>query len=468
MKFPKVLIVLMMMTSLLNAAPASAAQLPLIKSFKFTPGDIDTSRSETKVQIEIVATHPNGIENTFIQVELTNSKNNSLAVQIYRTESPVNYALSEVTFRGDLLIPRDLTAGVYEFSASPIRNSYAAGYQYQTNKIYPSKIRNLVGGETGLLVRNNGSLNLIYETFIGPSYDSLRTFDFTDTNKYNSLNTPIWRVGDIFDPIKYFELKVTELSLKTSSQTPLICSSSGITMSFLSEGTCSFSIFTDGTKEYAERTINQSVLVKSKRIKPQLVVPVIANQKIQDLGKSIQINLLLAPNGGYVFPQSATPDICSASGLFVRLESGGKCTVTFQSKESADFLASDLYEVSFDVTRNPQTISFTPPATANLSAKSLALSATTSSAGAITFETTSIGICSITGATLNLLKSGNCSITATQAGTSTLAPISVTSTVMITGSLAPVNKTITCVMGKKSKKVSSTNPKCPRGYKLKK
>ena len=74
----------------------------------------------------------------------------------------------------------------------------------------------------------------------------------------------------------------------------------------------------------------------------------------------------------------------------------------------------------------------------------------------------------ITGATLNLLKSGNCSITATQVGTSTLAPISATSTVMITGSLSPVSKTITCVMGKKSKKVSGASPKCPKGYKLKK
>jgi hypothetical protein len=39
---------------------------------------------------------------------------------------------------------------------------------------------------------------------------------------------------------------------------------------------------------------------------------------------------------------------------------------------------------------------------------------------------------------------------------------------MITGSLAPVNKTITCVKGKSTKKISGTNPKCPKGYKLKK
>jgi hypothetical protein len=66
------------------------------------------------------------------------------------------------------------------------------------------------------------------------------------------------------------------------------------------------------------------------------------------------------------------------------------------------------------------------------------------------------------------LKSGNCSITATQAGSATLAPISATATVMIAGNVAPTKKTITCVKGKSTKKVSGTNPKCPKGYKLKK
>ena len=122
-------------------------------------------------------------------------------------------------------------------------------------------------------------------------------------------------------------------------------------------------------------------------------MPVISNQKVQDLGKSIQLNIPLAPNGGYVFPQSATPATCTASGLFVKLESGGKCTITFQSKETSEFVASDIYEVSFDIVRDPQTITFTPPATANISAKTLALSATASSGGVITYQTTSTGIC---------------------------------------------------------------------------
>jgi hypothetical protein len=235
----------------------------------------------------------------------------------------------------------------------------------------------------------------------------------------------------------------------------------------LAEGNCSFTVFTEGTKDYIEKVIAQNVVIKAKRVKPELIVPVISNQKIQDLGKSIQINIPLAPSGGFVFPRSATPATCTASGLFVKLESGGKCTITFQSNETSDFVASDIYEVSFEIVRDPQTITFTPPATANLASRTVALSATASSGGAVTYATTSTGICSISGSTLNLLMRGNCVITATQAGTTTLAPITASATVMIAGAAAPSRKTITCVKGNKSKKVSGTNPKCPTGYKLK-
>ena len=107
------------------------------------------------------------------------------------------------------------------------------------------------------------------------------------------------------------------------------------------------------------------------------------------------------------------------------------------------------------------------PTSANLASKTVALSATASSGGSLFYTTSTPDSCSVTGSTLNLLKSGNCSVTATQPGTSTLAPISATAAVMITGAVAPIKKTITCVKGKKTKKVSGTNPKCPKGYKVK-
>ena len=110
---------------------------------------------------------------------------------------------------------------------------------------------------------------------------------------------------------------------------------------------------------------------------------------------------------------------------------------------------------------------------ADIATKSLTLAATASSGGAVTYSTTTPDNCSISGSTLNLLKAGNCVVTATQSGTSTLAPISANATITLTGVVVtpkPVvtKKTIVCVKGKTTKKVSGTNPKCPKGYKVKK
>jgi hypothetical protein len=114
-----------------------------------------------------------------------------------------------------------------------------------------------------------------------------------------------------------------------------------------------------------------------------------------------------------------------------------------------------------------------PVTTVDVATKSLTLTATASGGGAVTFASTSTENCTISGSTLNLIKSGNCVVTATQAGTSTLAPGSASATITIAGTVAipkPVanKKTIVCVKGKTNKKVSGINPKCPKGFKLKK
>jgi hypothetical protein len=40
--------------------------------------------------------------------------------------------------------------------------------------------------------------------------------------------------------------------------------------------------------------------------------------------------------------------------------------------------------------------------------------------------------------------------------------------VMLTGAVVTNKKNITCVKGKSTKKINGINPKCPKGYKLKK
>jgi hypothetical protein len=409
--------------------------------------------------------HPIGVENISTLLTLTNANGDTLVTYLTRSDNPINFSLSKVTFKGMLIVPRNIATGVYNLKAAAIRNNSSAGYQYSTDIIQPGKIRNLPGAESGLLIRNGGNLNLNYDTFVGPTYEGYRAPNFIDTLNYNSSKVPVWKVGETFDPSKYYELRVPTLQLRVESKTISTCSTDGSLLKLIKEGTCSFIVFTNKSNDYIEKASNQTVTIASARAKPQLTMQAIPDQNIRNIPKSIEIFRVYTAAQGWIFPTSATPRVCVTNGFYVNLISGGTCELIFQTSETSEYLASDLYKVKFEVVRDAQTISFTPPATANLSAKTLTLSAIASGGGVITYQSTSVDICSIAGSTLNLLKGGNCSITATQAGSGTLAPISATATVMITGSVA--KKTITCVKGNKTKKVSGTNPKCPKGYKIK-
>jgi len=354
-----------------------------------------------------------------------------------------------------------------------VNNNSSAGYDYGTGVITPSKLRDLIGAENALLVRNSGELNLVYDTFVGPTHNTTLGISYNNPIKYNNDTPPIWKVGEVYEPSKYFELRVATLPLTVTSSTPTICSSDGKELKLIATGNCTFKVSTAKTKDYALKEITQVVTITAARSKPELVMSVIANQTAKSLPKTIEIFRVYSPTGVYVLPQATTPSVCIASGFYVQIVGGGTCTLTYQSAANTSYLASDLYKVSFEVTRDPQTMTFTLPATVNISTKTLALAATASSGASVIYSTTSTDICSITGPTLNLLKAGNCVVTASQAGTSTLAPVSTTATIMLTGAvIAPTpiatKKTIVCTKGKTNKKVSGANPKCPKGYKLKK
>ena len=447
---------------------AQANDRPVVESFSFTPTDLELISANTNVVFELVVSHPSGIKNISTLASLTGPNGITLATYLNRTDSPVNLAQAKVTFKGTLIVPQNISAGAYTISLAEVNNNPSAGYEYGTGVITPKKIRDLIGAENSLLIRNSGDLNLSYDTFVGPTHNTTLGIYYNNQAVYNNNNPPIWKVGEVYVPSKYFELRVPTLPLVVSSSTPTICSTDGKELKLIAVGNCTFKVSTAKTKDYAVKESTQVVTVTASRIKPELIMSVITNQTAKSLPKVIEIFRVFSPTGVYVMPQTTTPTVCIASGFYIQIVGGGTCTLTYQSEANTSYLASDLYKVLFEVTRDPQTITFSPVTTADIATKGLTLTATASSGGAIIFETTSTGICSITGATLNLLKSGNCSITATQIGTSILAPISATSTVMITGSLVPVNKTITCIAGKKTKKVSGANPKCPKGYKLKK
>jgi hypothetical protein len=472
MKIKSALIAILLMIGLAPGV-AQANVRPVVESFSFTPNDLDLISANTNVAFELVVSHPNGIKNISTLASLTGPNGITLATYLTRADSPVNLAQAKVTFRGTLTVPQNIAAGAYTISVAEVNNNSSAGYEYGTGIITSKKLRDLIGAENSLLIRNSGDLNLSYDTFVGPTHNTTLGIYYDNQTVYNNNNPPIWKVGEVYVPSKYFEIRVPTLPLVVSSSTPTICSTDGKELKLIAVGNCTFKVLTAKTKDYALKESTQVVTVTAARSKPELVMSVITNQTAKSLPKMIEIFRVFSPTGVYVLPQATTPTVCIASGFFVQIVGGGTCTLTYQSEANTLYLASNLYKVSFEVIRDPQTITFAPVTTTDIVTKSLILTATASGGGVVTYSTTSPDNCSISGSTLNLLKAGNCVITASQVGTSTFAPVSASATIVLTGTAVtpkPVvsKKTIVCVKGKTTKKVSGTNPKCPKGYKTKK
>ena len=404
MKIKSIFIALLLMGGVL-VPPAHASEKPTVESFTFSPQEIDLTGTSTVVAFELVVSHPSGIDATSTMLTLKNSRNDTLAAYLTRTDS--NTAAPKVTFKGSLTVPRDINPGIYTFSAASVKNNSSAGYQYETGTIEGGKVRALVGAESGLLVRSGGDLNFDYATFVGPAYDTTLGISYNNPAKYNSSNTPIWKVGESYDPTKYYELRVPSLSLALTSSTPTVCSTDGKTLSLIKEGTCSFVVSTAKTNDYRAKSSSQSVTITAARIKPTLTIDKIANQDVKDLGKSIEIGRVYSASEGWVLPQSATPTICFASGFYVKLIAGGTCKLTYQTAANSTYLASDLYTVSFEI-----------------------------------------------------LKDGQPVVAPTPVATPVATPTPTANPV--------VKKTITCVKGKKTVNKTAVSPKCPKGYKLKK
>ena len=463
----KIMVLLLLLSFLSISEVAHSNSKPVIDSFTFSPNELELISNSTAITFELVVSHPSGIRNSQTKVTLTGPFGNTLAANLHRSDSPINSTQTKVTFKGSLTVPQGMPPGSYSVSVDEVENNSSAGYTFSTGAITPEKLRALVGAESTLLIRNSGDLNLVYDTFVGPTHDTSLGISYNNPGVYNNNNPPIWKVGETYIPSKYFESRVSSLPIVVSTSTPTICSTDGKELKLIATGSCTFKVSTLKTKDYALKEVVQNVEITAARSKPELIVQTIANQTSKNLPKTIEIFRVYSPSRTWILPQATTPTVCIAAGFFVQIIGGGTCTLTYQSEATTTYLASDLYKVSFEVTRDPQTITFSLPTSVNLSSKTVTLSATASSGGALIYVTSTPDSCSVTGSTLNLLKSGNCSITATQPGSSTIAPISATATVMITGTVAPTKKTITCVKGKKTKKVSGTNPKCPKGYKIK-
>jgi hypothetical protein len=407
MKIKSLFVAVLLMVGVVVIPQAAANEKPAIESFTFTPQEIELSGPSTVVSFEFVVSHPAGIESSIVEISLVNTRNDNLTTTLRRTDVPLNPTLTKVTFKGSLEIPRGISPGVYDVTVGSVKNNASAGYKYESGKFTAGKIRKLIGAESGLIVRSFGDLNLDYVPFNGPAYDTALGIAYDNSALYNSGNVPIWKVGETYNPLKYYELRVPTLPLKIATTTPTVCTSDGKIMTFVKEGNCAFTVSTAKTSDYPAKTSSQYATITAARVKIQLVVEKVADQTDVGLPKTIELNRVYGASSGWILPKSETPTICIASGFFVKLMTPGNCKLSYVSPESETYRASDVYIQSFEI-----------------------------------------------------LKDGKPYVVPTPVATPTATP---------TPTVAPVvKKTISCVKGKKIVTRTGTSPKCPAGYKLKK
>ena len=123
-----------------------------------------------------------------------------------------------------------------------------------------------------------------------------------------------------------------------------------------------------------------------------------------------------ATSGLAVSFTSTTTGVCTVSGNSVTLVSAGTCSINASQAGNANYQAAPTVARSFAVTQGGQTISFTQPADTALTAGPVTLTATATSGLAVSFTSTTTGVCTVSGNSVTLVSAGTCSINASQAG----------------------------------------------------
>ncbi len=159
-----------------------------------------------------------------------------------------------------------------------------------------------------------------------------------------------------------------------------------------------------------------------------------------------------ATSGLTVSFASTTPATCSVAGSTVTLIAVGTCTVRASQTGNANFNAAATVDQSFNITQGTQTISFptqAPASRAYVSSGTFSISpaATASSGLAVSYSSLTTAVCTVSVATVTMVRAGICTIAANQAGNANFSAASqVTQSVTITGT-APGAPTLSTATG---------------------
>ncbi|MGA9573706.1 MAG: hypothetical protein WBS20_07155, partial [Lysobacterales bacterium] len=205
------------------------------------------------------------------------------------------------------------------------------------------------------------------------------------------------------------------LPVTFGSSTAGICTVAGSTVTYVATGTCTVTADQAGDDDYnAAPQVTLDITVAKA---DQVITNFAASPATGSVDGTSTLSATGGASGEPVTFGSSTPAVCTVAGNTVTYVASGTCTVTANQAGNADYNAAPQVTLDIGVDKTDQTITglAANPATGEIGGSST-LSATASSGLAVTFGSSTPGICTVAGSTVTYVAGGTCTVTADQAG----------------------------------------------------
>jgi len=245
------------------------------------------------------------------------------------------------------------------------------------------------------------------------------------------------------------------LTVTFSSTSPAVCSATGTLVSLLSVGTCSIQASQAGNPSYAPAesvTETFQITQAAQTITFGALASVAAGSAPIPLGAT-------ASSGLPITYSSTTSSVCALAGSSVTPIATGSCTISASQPGDPNYAAAAPVSQSFKIVQAAQTIFFATIPDTVVGSPPITLSATASSGLAVSFASSTLTVCTVSGSIVTLAGSGNCTIKATQAGNNSYAaavPVSETFAVAAASQTISFGGISSQTLGAKSFALSAT------------
>lgn len=207
-----------------------------------------------------------------------------------------------------------------------------------------------------------------------------------------------------------------------------VCTLTGNAVAFTGAGTCTIDADQAGNSTYQAATqVEQSFTVVVPSASPQSITftstpPTAATVA----GATYSVSAAASSGLAVTFTvDAASAGVCSITGTTVSFTGTGTCTIDADQSGSASYLAAPQEQQSFAVGLASQAISFTSSAPSGAiagdPAYTVTASATSGLAVVFSADSSSAGVCTVSGSSVSFVGTGTCTIDADQPGNATYA-----------------------------------------------